>query len=523
MAKRLSLILSFVVALILFAVLPALAEMIVDTAWVRRYNGPSNLIDYAQAIALDGCGNVYVTGTSYGSGTYEDYATVKYDSLGNQLWVKRYNGPGNSYYDGAYDIAIDGSNNVYVIGESWGSGTYEDYATVKYDSLGNQLWVQRYNGPEDSTDWAQAIAVDGSGNVYVTGTSYGSGTYYDYATIKYDANGNQLWVQRYNGPGNYSDVTNAIVADGSDNVYVTGFSWGSGTAYDYATVKYDPSGNQVWVQRYNGPPGNYYDEAYAIAVDGSNNVYVTGGSEGSGTKYDYATLKYDSLGNQLWIQRYNGPENSYNGAWAIAVNGLGNVYVTGLSYGSGTYGDYATVKYDKLGNQLWVKRYNGPGDSTDWAHAIAVDGSNNVYVTGGSQGSGTAYDYATIKYDTLGNQLWVKRYDGPGDSTDNAYAIAVDGSNNVYVTGYSEGSGTAGDYVTIKYIQTNAMRGDADNDGVVQIADIMYLINYVFYGGNPPIPFLEVGNCNCDDVVDIGDIVYLINYVFYSGEEPNCQ
>ena len=79
--------------------------------------------------------------------------------------------------------------------------------------------------------------------------------------------------------------------DGSGNVYVTGRSYGSGTDYDYATLKYDPDGNQLWIQRYNGP-GNALDEATAIAVDGAGNVYVTGFGSGSGTDYDYATLKY---------------------------------------------------------------------------------------------------------------------------------------------------------------------------------------------------------------------------------------
>ena len=151
---------------------------------MRRYNGPGNGTDWVEGIAVDGFGNVYVTGHSYGSGTNWDYATVKYDPQGNQLWVQRYNGPGN-VDDGAFAIAVDGSGNVYVTGYSWGSGTYQDYATIKYDPVGNQLWEKRYNGPGNGDDFVYAIAVDGSGNVYVTGYSWGSGTGYDYAIIKY--------------------------------------------------------------------------------------------------------------------------------------------------------------------------------------------------------------------------------------------------------------------------------------------------------------------------------------------------
>src|SRR3989304_1079463 len=108
-------------------------------------------------------------------------------------------------------------------------------------------WVARYSGAVNDVESAAAIYVDAAGNVYVTGLSVGSGTSYDYATVKYDGNGNQLWVARYNGPGNTWDSAKAISVDAAGNVYVTGLSVGSGTSYDYATVKYDGNGNQLWV------------------------------------------------------------------------------------------------------------------------------------------------------------------------------------------------------------------------------------------------------------------------------------
>jgi hypothetical protein len=414
---------------------------------------------------------------------------------------------------------VDGSGNVYVTGYSVGSGTSDDYATIKYDPAGNQLWVQRYNGPLNGPDDATALAVDASGNVYVTGYSAGSGPHYDYATIKYYPNGDTAWVRRYNGPGNDWDEASAIAVDGSGDVYVTGFSVGSGTSYDYATIKYYPNGDTAWVRRYNGP-GNAGDMASAIGVDGSGNVYVTGYDYGSGTSGDYATIKYYPNGDTAWVRRYNGPGNGDDVAHAIAVDGSGNVYVTGYSYGSGTFSDYATLKYDPAGNQLWVQRYNGPGNDWDEASAIAVDGSGDVYVTGYDVGSGTFSDYATIKYDPAGNQLWVQRYDGPGNGYDLARAIAVDGSGNVYVTGRSYGGGvTVSDYATIKYIQF--LRGDANHDKKITIGDIVYLVSYLFKFGTPPNP-IQSGDANCDGKVTIGDIVYLVSYLFKHGAVP-CQ
>ena len=127
-----------------------------------------------------------------------DYATIKYNFSGQQQWVIRYDGPGHDL-DRASGIAVDDSGNVYVTGWSWGAATSSDYATVKYNSAGQQQWVARYDGPVHGDDEAIGIALDGSGNIYVTGYSVGSGTDRDYVTIKYNPSGQAEWVDRYNG------------------------------------------------------------------------------------------------------------------------------------------------------------------------------------------------------------------------------------------------------------------------------------------------------------------------------------
>ena len=423
-------------------------------AWVALYNGPANSFDNAKAMAVDGAGNVYVTGTTDPTGNLDfDYATVKYDASGTQQWVATYNGTGNGA-DHAYAIAVDGSGNVYVTGTSLGTGSNYDYATIKYDASGTQQWVARYNGTGNSIDSPTALAVDSSGNVYVTGYSVGSGSGNDYATIKYDTAGTQLWAARYNGPGNGEDLANALAIDGSDNVYVTGASVGSQTDSDYATIKYDAAGTQQWAARYNGP-GNGYDSATAIAVDSLGNAYVTGTSFGSrSTSNDYATIKYDAAGSQQWAARYNGTGSDYDQANAIAVDSAGDVHVAGSSIGSGTDNDYATVKYDATGTQDWVARYNGPGNDSDVVSSMALDGSGNTYVTGFTLNTPADSDCATVKYDPTGAQEWVVTYGGPAKDSDGANAIVVDNSGNVYVTGYSVGLETDSDYLTIKYVQT---------------------------------------------------------------------
>ena len=421
-------------------------------AWVQRYNGPANGSDRAAALAVDGQGNVYVTGGSDGADYRSELTTIKYGPDGQQLWLKRYTGEigGHPIKDGVGKaLAMDPQGNICVTGES---GVYPegvDYTTIKYSPDGQELWVQRYAGPGFSEDRPQALTVDGQGNIYVTGLS-GQGSAYDYVTVKYSAAGEELWVRSYNGPGNGEDTAAALGVDGQGNVYVTGESAGGGTGNDFATVKYSPDGTVDWVKRYSGP-GSQWDGATALAVDGQGNVYVTGGLT-VGTYGDYCTIKYSPNGNVLWDRLYDG-----SGYWdmpsALKVDGQGNVYVTGTSMAANFYMNYATVKYSPGGDKLWDRRYHGSGNGNDGATALALDGQGNVYVTGTSKSADSDLDYTTIKYSPGGQELWVMQFTGPGQFADQAAALAVDGRGNVYVTGSSVSIDTGYDFATVKYTQ----------------------------------------------------------------------
>lgn len=322
-------------------------------------------------------------------------------------------------------------------------------------SSGDQLWAASYPGSGAGEDTATTVVPSPDGTrIFVTGYSYGSGTSLDYVTVAYDsATGSQLWAANYDGPGHLFDYAYAIaVSPDGTRVFVTGGSYASwtGERADYATIAYDAAnGATLWTARYNGP-GNSDDVASAIALspDGTR-VFVTGRSEGAGTHYDYATLAYDAAsGATLWAARYGTP-GGYDQATALGVGpGGSRVFVTGLVGSSDN--DYATLAYDAVsGATLWVSRYNSPGNGFDGARALVVDpDGTRVFVTGGSHD-----DYATIAYDTSsGGKLWEARTSGPGggrSATPNAIAVSPDGGR-VFVTGWS-----AYDYVTVAYDTSN--------------------------------------------------------------------
>lgn len=422
----------------------------IGAVWEQRYDGTADTTDIPGYMEVDALGNVYITGFSVGTGADYDIVTIKYNSAGTMQWQQRYNGTANST-DYAEAIAVDDSGNVFVAGSSIGTGTEYDIILIKYNPIGVQQWVQRYNGPAGNRDYSNDVILDKQGNIYLIGSSFGIGTDYDFVTIKYSPSGLQQWLQRYNGTGNSTDTPFSVDIDSSGNIYMAGYSGGLGTHYDFTTIKYNSSGVEQWVQRYNGT-GNSTDVAAQLEIVGEDNIYVSGYTSGNGSGFDCLTIKYNSAGVQQWLQVYNGPANGNDFGRHMACDDSGNVYVSGSSTGNSTGDDYLTIKYNSAGVQQWLQRYNGAGNATDNINSIALDNSGNVYVTGFCVNN-TNNDFVTIKYNSSGTQQWMQTYNGPANNRDEAYAIILDHTENVIITGSSYNV-TNSDYVTIKYSQT---------------------------------------------------------------------
>lgn len=427
--------------------------------WVQRYNVPGNGSAYATGIALDASGDVYVTGYSSNSITGYDFATLKYSSAGIALWTNRYAGPGNcDDYPSAIAVAPDG--NVYVTGTS-SNAVLCDCVTIKYSSAGLPLWTNRYNGPGNGVDKARALTVDANNDAVVTG--YGRlNLSSDFLTLKYSSTGVLLWANWYAGPGNFDEYAWAVAVDGGGNVCIAGCSPSSGT-YDWVVIKYSSAGVGLWTNYYDSAVPYNYDFPQAIASDASGNVVVSGWGY-NGVYRDYITIKYSGSGLPLWTNAYNGPGGRDDVPYGLVLDGSGSVIVTGASAGSGTGFDFGTIKYSASGVPLWTNRYDGPGSaSNDYGQAVAVDARGDVYVTGRS-GTNGAYDYATVKYSSTGAPLWTNRYTGPGNGDNNSVAVVVDTNGSAYVTGYSW-NGSNYDYATIKYSVPTPIRLNLERAG----------------------------------------------------------
>jgi hypothetical protein len=459
------------------------------------YLGGSD-IDSGNAIAADASGNAYVTGYTYST----NFPTV--NSLAGTL---------------------AGSSDAFV---------------TKLNAAGNELVYSTYLGGSNS-DAGQGIAVDAAGNAYVTGYTYSTnfptanpyqatlaGTYNVFVT-KLNAAGNTLIYSTYLG-GNGGDNGFGIAVDASGNTYVTGYtystnfptvnpfqaSYGGGT--DAFVTKFNSAGSGLDYSTYLG--GSSVDAGNGIAVDVEGNAYVTGYTYSKnfptvnpyqatfgGGLYDAFVTKLDAVGNAAFYSTYLGGSGGDDGQ-GIAVDTAGNAYVTGYTYstnfptanpyqatfGGGNYDAFVT-KFNTAGSSLLYSTYLG-GSSTDIGQSIGLDAGGNAYVTGYTTSTdfstvnpfqptfGGAYDAFVTKFNSAGSGLVYSTYLG-GSSTDEGYGIAVK-AGNVYVTGYTSstnfptmnpfqasygGSGVAGDAFVTKIFFPAAL-GDFDSDGKADYA-----------------------------------------------------
>ena len=343
------------------------------------------------------------------------------------------------------DQVVDANGNIYQASRTW-SEAFEMTATlmIKHDKTGAEIW-RRFL---PSLKVATALAIDASGNVYVTGIYsplfFSGGIIYigddEYAenvqinTVKLNASGDVQWSNIYFGEDSpLYGIPRAIVVDENGNPYVTGALFSSletpedSATADMATIKYNgPTGDRIWVKRYNGStPGTGFDEAKAMTIDATGYIYVTGTSQLNG-EMDIATIKYSPAGDEQWVQRFSntgaGLKNDYAIPGGIKLDIAGNVFVVGSSKagadvgGSGGEGKRVIIKYTFTGFPLWVRERN----ISYWSLGpIVTDNANNII---------ESTDGYTKKYNAAGDLLWTINH--------SSAEMTVDGNNDIYsITG----------------------------------------------------------------------------------------
>jgi len=404
------------------------AQVVPNVDWVRNYSERDQIENVPSAI--DANNNVYVTGYTVFGGT-RDFTTIKYDASGTLQWVQHYNNiPGGD--DRSNAVVVDANGNIYVTGQSQGTGTGLDYATIKYNAHGVQQWVARYDGTASSDDIAVAIAVDNSGNVYVTGRSRGTSSFMDYTTVKYNSSGVQQWVSRYNGTANGDDGAVAIALGTGNRVYVTGTARMTGTGNDAVTIRYNANnGNQMWATATNGI-NNGSDAGYALLADG-NNVVVCGMVGNTSTHEDYFLYKFNGNNGNVQIQKTYDGYGLSDYATGLVMDSQGNYVITGVSRNISSM-EYHTVKFNSSGTQQWVNKRVLNQSFTQVSPKVAVDFVDHLYVCGEINISNNI-DMLLYQITPGGNTTWSETHNGTQNGNDVAVDLVMGNFGVIYLAG----------------------------------------------------------------------------------------
>jgi hypothetical protein len=401
-------------------------------------------------------------------------------------------------YSGVYWITTDQSGNAYITGffkQDMILGTdtflymgYDDVFFAKYNSSGNILWARAIGS--DWKDWIGNPSIDDGGNVYISGTFRGSSVIIgsdtlvnqgpgivtgDIFVVKYDPDGNVLWVRTAGSPG--WEEGSHTATDGSGNLYITGGFSNPGISFDSINLqsvgsphhnnifltKYDYMGNVLWARAAGGTNGAL---SHGIATDLHGNIYLTGSYFGHSVTFGTFTLynshpgqstflvKYDPSGNVVWAQSYGGEIS--NGGLNVATDQKGYVYITGffnestLSLGSFVLNNTGLAnvylaKLDPAGNVLWAKSTGGTFRDYPWG--LFVDETGGVYITVDSRSPSITFGNTTLnnlnpvnttdliimKYDSLGNECWATSFGGLEGFV--AGDISISATGNLYIAG----------------------------------------------------------------------------------------
>lgn len=386
---------------------------------------------------------------------------------GKELWVRHYVAQQDEKDSEATGMTTDPAGNIYLSGFVQTEKNDTDFLTLKYGNDGSLLWHKRYNGIANDSDRARSIAVDKNGNVYVTGESYGGDrekgqTQWDFATVKYDPNGTEQWVRRFNGPPNKDDYAVGVGVDAVGNIYVTGTSRAPDKTASYILIKYSPTGQTLWTQNCNPNSSSPY------AADGVIHSFVVGenGDTYSASEtiltdsygkhdIDFLTSRYDHNGNLIWQRRYSGDANGNDKGLRIALDNTGNVYVAGISFlgkEKNSSGEHTLlVKYDHNGNEVWSRTYRNP-ITPPYLDGLAISRDGSIYIAGVL--GDPPQSEVLLKFTASGEMEWAEHFRQSKNPAVRLHSLQIGSNGGIYLTSRNTGSRVESGVQNGEYITT---------------------------------------------------------------------
>lgn len=411
--------------------------------WQKRYFGErANYTDTGKSIAFDGAGNIYVMGDSVVKATQNDLTLLKYSPAGVLLWAQRIDGTTHEG-DTSTAFTVDTAGNSYIAGEVYsGDIRIGNYMVLhKYDPQGNLLWKQQRATPS----YAWMMRVDGEGNLCILGNSIKSGdTQNSIMLLKYSPDGTVLVDSYYRYSLKEENVGRFMTFDTTGNIYVVAQIGESTVA-----IKYNSSGTPLWAYEVTK------SRCVGIGIDGSNTLYV-GANRMTGKEMN--VYKLSSSGALKRKYAFRDSLHPYVQAKAMAVDIVGNVHLLGEISQSQTERktDILVVKYKANGSLYWTNTYDGKLHVADYATAIALDSTGNVYAAGTSAENNYTRirtDIVLLKYAPDGKVLSTRTYDDARHGYDRAFDMVYDPAGFIYITGqaYTDQYSKT-DIITLKYV-----------------------------------------------------------------------
>ena len=308
------------------------------------FNGAGNGDDTARDVVLDSAGNAYVAGTCCVLANVFEAYELKISKAGDVVGQVGYTGNGSDGEGRA--IAIDGSGNTYVVGTAYDTGTTSSVILFKTSHAFAPLWMHELTTAGHLNDAANGIAL-GHGGVYVCGTDAANAAHHlDALAVKYSTAGHFKWARTWNGPANEVDMANALAVDKAGDAYVAGASWPiSGSGRKSLLIKWDAAGQRKWVKLDGFAKIFKWTDFEDVVVDGAGHAWCGGWAARTSSDDDWFLVKYAANGTRAWRATFGGASHGDDTCLSLALGSGSALFAGGFVEDPTTGFDLAVAKF----------------------------------------------------------------------------------------------------------------------------------------------------------------------------------